>query len=174
MVTNGPRVLITSGLTHKADLRTPSPVIRSLFLSKNWLSAKRLPQCCINNMEKDRQIKGIIMKIAKFSTIFWMSRMVNSKNGAVFLILFTFQESWRTSDPVLSRDCGSRLQLHPWRLGSEALQLLQRWGLRSPFLHFFLIAERDISSQFRIYTKLFWRRPFCCRLPLKFSVYGVT
>ena len=70
--------------------------------------------------------------------------MVNSKNGAVFLTLFTLQESWRASDsrlprdlrPALSRDRGSRLQ--PWRLlersgnpacgGSEALQLLQRWG----------------------------------------------
>ena len=66
---------------------------------------------------------------SQVSTIFWMSRMVNSNNGTVFLILFTFQESWRTSDPVLSRDCGSRLQLHPWRLSSEAPQLLQRWGL---------------------------------------------
>lgn len=47
------------------------------------------------------------------STIFWMSQTVISKNGSVFLIVFTFQESWRTSDPVLSRDRGSRLQLHP-------------------------------------------------------------
>ena len=56
---------------------------------------------------------------SKVSTIFWMSPTVNSKNGAVFLILFTLQESWRTSyprlprdlRPVLSRDRGSRLQL---------------------------------------------------------------
>ena len=68
-------------------------------------------------------------KNSQVFTIFWTSLKVNSRNGAVFLILFTFQESWRTSDPVLSRDCGSRLQLHPWCLSSEALQLLQRWGL---------------------------------------------
>ena len=50
---------------------------------------------------------------SQVSAIFWISRMVNSKNGIVYLILFTFQESWRAPDPVLSRDRGSRLQRHP-------------------------------------------------------------
>jgi hypothetical protein len=44
-----------------------------------------------------------------------------------FAMLFTFQESRRTSDPALSRDRGSQLQLGV-RLDSEALRLLQCWG----------------------------------------------
>jgi hypothetical protein len=45
-----------------------------------------------------------------------------------FAMLFTLRESQRTSDLVLSRVRGKRLQLHPRRLGSEALRLLQRWS----------------------------------------------
>ncbi len=41
---------------------------------------------------------------SQISTIPRMSRMVNSRNGMVFLILFTFQESGRTSDSRLQRD----------------------------------------------------------------------
>ena len=44
---------------------------------------------------------------------FWISLMVNLKVGIDFAMLFTIRESRRTSDPVLSRDRGSRLQLHP-------------------------------------------------------------
>jgi hypothetical protein len=62
------------------------------------------------------------------NTISWIFHQVNSKDGVDFAMLFTLRESRRTSDPVLSRDRGKQLQLHPRRLGSEALQLLQRWG----------------------------------------------
>ena len=41
-----------------------------------------------------------------------MDQLVNPKDGIDFAILFTLQESRRTSDPALSRDCGSELQLH--------------------------------------------------------------
>jgi len=50
-------------------------------------------------------------------TIFWISPIVNSKYGIDFAMLFTLRESRRTSDPVLPRDRGSRLQpspLTPW------------------------------------------------------------
>ena len=60
------------------------------------------------------------------STIFRISPLVNSKAGVDFAMLFTLRESRRTSDPMLSRIRGKRLQLHPRRLGSEALRLLQR------------------------------------------------
>ena len=43
-------------------------------------------------MEKDRYLK-VYNENSQFSTIFWMSRMVNSMNVAVFLTLFTFQEA---------------------------------------------------------------------------------
>jgi len=46
-------------------------------------------------------------------TIFWISLLVDSKDGFDFAILFTLRESRRTSDPALSRVCGSRVQLHP-------------------------------------------------------------
>jgi hypothetical protein len=47
------------------------------------------------------------------NTILWISPLVNSKDGVDFAMLFTLRESRRTSDPVLSRVRGSRLQLHP-------------------------------------------------------------
>jgi len=46
------------------------------------------------------------------STIFWISPLVDSKDGVDFAMLFTLRESRRTSDPVLSRVRGKRLQLH--------------------------------------------------------------
>ena len=46
-------------------------------------------------------------------TIFWISPIVNSKDGVDFAMLFTLRESRRTSDPVLSRDQCSRLQFQP-------------------------------------------------------------
>jgi len=45
--------------------------------------------------------------------ILWISPLVNSKDGVDFAMLFTLRESRRTSDPVLSRIRGKRLQLHP-------------------------------------------------------------
>jgi hypothetical protein len=48
------------------------------------------------------------------------------KDRANFVIFFTLQESRRASYPALSRVRGSALQLHPFRLGSETLRLLQR------------------------------------------------
>jgi hypothetical protein len=46
-------------------------------------------------------------------TILRIPQIVNSKDGVDFTMLFTLRESRRTSDPVLSRDRGKRLQLHP-------------------------------------------------------------
>jgi hypothetical protein len=46
-------------------------------------------------------------------TIFWISQIVSSKDEVDFAMLFTLRESRRTSDPVLSRDQGNRLQFHP-------------------------------------------------------------
>jgi hypothetical protein len=54
-------------------------------------------------------------------TILWIPQIVNSKDGVDFTMLFTLLvfafsfaptgwESRRTSDPVLSRDRGNRLQ----------------------------------------------------------------
>ena len=57
---------------------------------------------------------------------YWIFYYVNSKVVAVLALLFTLRESRRTSDPALPRDRGKQLQLHPWRLDSEALRLLQR------------------------------------------------
>ena len=39
------------------------------------------------------------------------------------------RESRRNPVPVLPRNCSKLLRLHPWRLGSESLRLLQRWGM---------------------------------------------
>ena len=50
-------------------------------------------------------------------TIFRISPPVDSKDGVYFAILFTLRESRRTSDPVLSRDCGKTTTaspLTPW------------------------------------------------------------
>jgi hypothetical protein len=47
------------------------------------------------------------------STIFWISPLVDSNDGVDFAMLFTLRESRRTSDPVLSRVRGSRVQHHP-------------------------------------------------------------
>jgi len=58
--------------------------------------------------------------------MYWIFHFVNSKDVAVLAILSTLRESRRTSDPALPKDRGKQLQLHPWRLDSEALQLLQR------------------------------------------------
>jgi hypothetical protein len=46
-----------------------------------------------------------------------------------FLVMFfTLRESRRAPDPALSGVRGSLLQLHPFRLDSGALRLLQHWG----------------------------------------------
>jgi hypothetical protein len=68
------------------------------------------------------------------NAIFSILPLVHSKDGVDFAMLFTLRESRRTSDPVLSRVRGKQLQLHPRRLGSEALRLLQRWGNNKPLL----------------------------------------
>ena len=47
------------------------------------------------------------------NVIFWISLLVNSKDKVDFAMLFTLQESRKTPDPVLSRDRGNLLQLHP-------------------------------------------------------------
>ena len=47
------------------------------------------------------------------SIIFWIPPLVNSKDGVDFAMLYTLRESRRTSDPVLSKIRGKRLQLHP-------------------------------------------------------------
>jgi hypothetical protein len=43
-----------------------------------------------------------------------------------FLIFSPCRESRRKPDPVLPRDRSKALRLHPWRLGSDSLRLLQR------------------------------------------------
>ena len=73
------------------------------------------------------------------NTISWIFHQVNSRDGVDFFMLFTLRESRRASDPVLSRARGKRRQLHPRRLGSEALRLLQRWGLIRLFSLIFLL-----------------------------------
>jgi hypothetical protein len=45
-----------------------------------------------------------------------------------FLMLFPLRESRSNPYPALPRDCSRLLRRHPWRLGSESLRLLQRWG----------------------------------------------
>ena len=45
-----------------------------------------------------------------------------------------FRESRRCSDPLLPRDCSKILRLHPWRLDSEHLRLLHRWGKTNSIL----------------------------------------
>ncbi len=45
----------------------------------------------------------------------------------------TLRASRRTPDPAFSRVRGSALQLHPFSPGSQALRLLQRWGLLAKF-----------------------------------------
>jgi len=55
-----------------------------------------------------------------------------SKDVGDFALLFTLRESRRTSDSALSRDHSKQLRFHPWRLDSEALRLLQRWGIFFP------------------------------------------
>jgi hypothetical protein len=45
---------------------------------------------------------------------------------------------------VLSRVRGKRLQLHPRRLGSEALRFLQRWGLDGALM------MSDVMRMFKI------------------------
>jgi len=54
---------------------------------------------------------------------------VDLKDVVKFAMFFTLRESRRTPDPSFSRVRGSALQLHSFSLGSEALRLLQRWGL---------------------------------------------
>ena len=45
---------------------------------------------------------------------FIFTSLENLKDEGLFdAMLFTLRESRRTSDPALSRDCGSKLQLHP-------------------------------------------------------------
>ena len=58
--------------------------------------------------------KLIVLYYAQYhseSTILWISPLVDLKDGVEFAMLFTLWESRRTSDPVLSRDRGSRVQL---------------------------------------------------------------
>jgi hypothetical protein len=43
-----------------------------------------------------------------------------------FLIFSPCRESRRKPDPALPRDRSKALRLHPWRLGSDSLRLLQR------------------------------------------------
>ena len=47
------------------------------------------------------------------NVILWISLLVNSKDKVEFAMLFTLLESRKTSGPVLSRDRGNLLQLHP-------------------------------------------------------------
>jgi len=56
----------------------------------------------------------------------WISLEVDSKEMVDFAKLFTLRESRRAPDRALSRVRGNTLQFHPFRLGSEALRLLQR------------------------------------------------
>ena len=62
------------------------------------------------------------------STISWICLQVSFKDDVYFAMLFTLRESLRTLDSVLSRARSKPLRHHPWRLDSEALRLLQRWG----------------------------------------------
>ena len=111
----------------------------AIYICTNGYNRKHqcYPQCCINNMAKSSEWSVIISDIlvfAQFSgypplwihptSLFELRR--DKKDGVDFAKLFTLRENRRTSDPVLSRDRGKLLQLHPWRLGSEALRLLQR------------------------------------------------
>jgi hypothetical protein len=43
-----------------------------------------------------------------------------------FLMFLPLRESRRNPVPALPRACSKLLRLHPWRLGSESLRLLQR------------------------------------------------
>jgi hypothetical protein len=64
-------------------------------------------------------------------TNFWLSPLVNSKDGVDIAMLFTRRESRRTSDSALLRarsPADSRDDFTLSRLDSEALRLLQRWG----------------------------------------------
>ena len=70
---------------------------------------------------------GYDSKITKF----WISPLVNLKDGIDIAMLFTRRESRRTSDSALLRARSKELRLTLSRLDSEALRLLQRWGKRS-------------------------------------------
>jgi hypothetical protein len=58
----------------------------------------------------------------------WNPPNVNSRINNNFLMFIPLRESRRIPDPALPKDCSKVLRLHPWRLGSEILRLLQRWG----------------------------------------------
>ena len=53
--------------------------------------------------------------------------MVSSWIGSNLPYFLPLRGSRRTSDPALPRVRSNTLRLHPWRLGFETLQLLQRW-----------------------------------------------
>ena len=59
----------------------------------------------------------------------WIPQLVNSKDGVDFAMLFPLRESRRTSDSALLRVRSKELRLTLRRLDSEALRLLQRWGV---------------------------------------------
>jgi hypothetical protein len=58
-------------------------------------------------------------------------QMSSPRGNDYFLIFLPYRESRRRPDPCLPRDRSKLLWLHPWRLGSEPLRLLQRWGYYS-------------------------------------------
>ena len=55
-------------------------------------------------------------------------QMCNPGRNDNFLIFSPCRESRRKPDPALPRDRSKALRLHPWRLGSDSLRLLQRLG----------------------------------------------
>ncbi len=66
-------------------------------------------------------------------------------------IFFTLRESRRAPDPALPRVRSSPLRLHPWRLDSEALRLLQHWG-------------SDISPEFQTAIPKYFRIEIAARI----------
>jgi hypothetical protein len=46
-----------------------------------------------------------------------------------FLVFSPCRERWRKPDPALPGDRGKGLRLHRWRLASDILRFLQRWGI---------------------------------------------
>ncbi len=71
-------------------------------------------------------LPGVARRWIHPTSLFELRR--DKKDRANFVMFFTLRESRRDPDPALSRVRGSTLQLHPFRLDSEALRLLQRWG----------------------------------------------
>jgi hypothetical protein len=79
-------------------------------------------------MEKISQIvKSVRLKMST-SLVPGMYKWCEPGFVRFFSIFFTLRESLRAPDPALPGVRSSPLRLHPWRLGSEALRLLQHWG----------------------------------------------